>query len=228
MFSNISMLADIFIGLLFSAFASLFLIWSFNRLPSSWVQDYDFHQTSAEFSKKTLPIYKAFIPLFSVVSISLPFLVYNIASPIQSAVDLTVFLILIHVSVSDIFYCIIPDQHIAAIFIISVVRGLFYDLTSFFYGMAAGFFPFFILLLIAALLKKDAPVGFGDIKLLGALGSYTGVSSIINVYVFSSLFSGAFSVLLFLRCIFSNKRPIVNYIPFAPFITVSYIFCFMA
>ena len=59
-------------------------------------------------------------------------------------------------------------------------------------------------------------MGFGDVKLMGALGLYFGLSNIIAITLLSFLIGAILSIILLITKI----RKIDEYIPFGPFIVL--------
>ncbi len=59
-------------------------------------------------------------------------------------------------------------------------------------------------------------MGFGDVKLMGALGLYFGLSNIITITLLSFLIGAILSIILLITKI----RKIDEYIPFGPFIVL--------
>ncbi len=91
-------------------------------------------------------------------------------------------------------------------------EGLIYSLV----GMGFGFGLFWgISLLGRLILKKDA-MGFGDVKLMGALGAFLGVESIIFITFISSLFGAVIGI----SFIAMGKRELQSKIPFGPYIAL--------
>ena len=67
-------------------------------------------------------------------------------------------------------------------------------------------------------------MGFGDVKLMGALGLFFGWIPIIALSLIAFLLGAIISIIL----IISKKRKIDDYIPFGPFIVIaSYISIFV-
>ena len=60
-------------------------------------------------------------------------------------------------------------------------------------------------------------MGFGDVKLMGALGLYFGVSNILLISVMSFLIGAILGIIL----IISKIKKSDEYIPFGPFIVIS-------
>ena len=60
-------------------------------------------------------------------------------------------------------------------------------------------------------------MGFGDVKLMGAIGLFFGWRSMIVISVLSFLIGAILSIAL----IVSKKKSVKDYIPFGPFIVIS-------
>ena len=88
-------------------------------------------------------------------------------------------------------------------------------------GMLAGGGIFLLITLIGGLIAGKEAMGFGDVKLMGALGLYFGLSNILAVTIISFLIGAVISILLMI----TRVKKINEYIPFGPFIVVS---CFIA
>ena len=83
--------------------------------------------------------------------------------------------------------------------------------------MAFGFGLFWgISVLGRLMLKKDA-MGFGDVKLMGALGAFLGLESVIFVTFISSLFGAVIGITF----IAMGKRELQSKIPFGPYIALA-------
>ena len=63
-------------------------------------------------------------------------------------------------------------------------------------------------------------MGFGDVKLMGALGLFFGWRSIIAISVLSFFIAAIFSIILIVKNK-AKKEEIVEFIPFGPFIVLS-------
>ncbi len=93
------------------------------------------------------------------------------------------------------------------------LEGLIYSLI----GMGCGFGMFWgISILGRLILKKDA-MGFGDVKLMGALGAYLGWESVIFITFVSSLLGAVIGV----SFIAMGKRELQSKIPFGPYIALA-------
>ena len=108
-------------------------------------------------------------------------------------VVIILFSILIIASISDLFYKKIPNW----LTFPSLVCGIFFQLIlggsdglfSSLQGIAIGFVLTFILYLAGGL-------GAGDVKLMAAIGAFLGPKEIFLAFIFSSLLSGVYAIIL--------------------------------
>jgi leader peptidase (prepilin peptidase)/N-methyltransferase len=84
-------------------------------------------------------------------------------------------------------------------------------------GMLAGAGIFLIITLIGGLIAGKEAMGFGDVKLMGALGLYFGLSGIIVISLIAFLLGAIISIIL----IATKKKKTDEYIPFGPFIVMA-------
>lgn len=88
-------------------------------------------------------------------------------------------------------------------------------------GMIVGAGIFLLITFIGGLIAGKEAMGFGDVKLMGALGLFFGWVNIIIISVLAFLFAAIVSVgILILR-----RKKINEYIPFGPFIVVGSFIC---
>jgi len=86
-----------------------------------------------------------------------------------------------------------------------------------FLGMITGAGIFFIITLIGGLIAGKEAMGFGDVKLMGALGIFFGLSNTIVIILMSFLIGAILSIVL----IITKVKKTDEYIPFGPFIVIS-------
>lgn len=84
-------------------------------------------------------------------------------------------------------------------------------------GMCAGAGIFLVITLIGGLIAGKEAMGFGDVKLMGALGLYFGLSGIIVISLIAFLLGAIISIFL----IATKIKKADEYIPFGPFIVIS-------
>ena len=88
-------------------------------------------------------------------------------------------------------------------------------------GMLAGGGIFLAITLIGGLIYGKEAMGLGDVKLMGALGLYFGLSNIIIVAVIAFLIGAIIGIIL----IATKIRKSNEYIPFGPFIVIAAFIC---
>lgn len=81
-------------------------------------------------------------------------------------------------------------------------------------GMVVGGGIFLLITLIGGLIAGKEAMGFGDVKLMGAMGLFFGWQKIIMIAVMAFLFAAIVSIIILI----SRKKKINEYIPFGPFI----------
>lgn len=84
-------------------------------------------------------------------------------------------------------------------------------------GMLVGGGIFLIITLIGGAIAGKEAMGFGDVKLMGALGLFFGWLNIILISVMSFLFAAVVSIIILI----SRKKKFSEYIPFGPFIVLA-------
>ena len=204
-------------------FVGLFTDWMNKRLP--------------EYKKVfTLKIFKEYklefkpnyilILLTTVIYVTLIY-VYGIKDTIIANLDLIKFMILtpmlLSVFVIDYKLQIIPHRLNLTIFEVGLIFTFIYGLSNIaisinmLLGMLVGGGIFLLITLIGGLIYGKEAMGFGDVKLMGALGLYFGMSSIIVITLLAFLIGAILSILLLI----SKKRKSSEYIPFGPFIVIA-------
>lgn len=83
-------------------------------------------------------------------------------------------------------------------------------------GMIVGGGIFLIITLIGGLIAGKDAMGFGDVKLMGALGLFVGWVEIIMISVIAFLLAAIVSIVILI----SRKKKADEYIPFGPFIVI--------
>lgn len=84
-------------------------------------------------------------------------------------------------------------------------------------GMLVGGGIFLLITLIGGFIAGKEAMGFGDVKLMGALGLFLGWINIIIVSVLAFLFAAIISI----GILIFKKKKVSEYIPFGPFIVAS-------
>lgn len=86
-----------------------------------------------------------------------------------------------------------------------------------FFGMLTGAGIFLLITLIGGLIAGKEAMGFGDVKLMGALGIFFGLSNIIVITLMSFLIGAVLSIIL----LATKIKKTDEYIPFGPFIVIA-------
>ena len=117
---------------------------------------------------------------------------------------------------------IIPNRLNLTIFEIGLVFTFLYGISNInlainmILGMLAGAGIFLVITLLGGLIAGKEAMGFGDVKLMGALGLYFGLTGIVSVSLIAFLLGAVISLLLLITKI----RKTDEYIPFGPFIVI--------
>lgn len=142
---------------------------------------------------------------------NLPLVSYLILTPML----LSVFCI-------DYKLTIIPNRLNLTMFEIGLIFVFAYGIINFnlaidgLLGMLIGGGIFLLISLIGAAIAGKEAMGLGDVKLMGALGLFFGVTNIIVITVLAFLISAIISLIIIIV-----KRKTDQYIPFGPFIVIS-------
>jgi len=111
--------------------------------------------------------------------------------------------------IGPIFSFILPSMH--------GVEGHFSGLIESLIGLAAGFGSLWSVSIIGKLILKKDAMGFGDVKLMGALGAFLGWQSIVFIVFVSSLLGTIVGV----SFILAGKSEWQSKIPFGPYIALA-------
>ena len=153
--------------------------------------------------------------------------VYGIQETLIANFDLIKFMILTPMLLSafviDYKLQIIPNRLNITIFEIGIIFAFLYGLSNvaitinMLLGMLAGGGIFLLITLLGGLFYGKEAMGFGDVKLMGALGLYFGLSNIIIITLVSFLIGAILSIILLV----SKLKKSDEYIPFGPFIVIA-------
>ena len=204
-------------------FVGQFVDWMNKRLP----------EYKKVFSKEFITEHKIdFKPnylIMLITSVIYIVLVYRfgIQDTIIANLDLIKFIILTPMLLSafviDYRLQIIPNRLNLAIFEVGIVVAFLYGLSdiaitiNMLLGMLAGGGIFLLITLLGGLFYGKEAMGFGDVKLMGALGLFFGLSNIIIITLLSFLIGAVLSIVLLATKIKKSDE----YIPFGPFIVIA-------
>lgn len=151
---------------------------------------------------------------------------YGISNTFIENLDLIKYLILtpmlLSVVVIDYKLQIIPNRLNLTMFEIGLIFTFLYGFSNvaisinMLLGMLAGGGIFLLITLLGGLVYGKEAMGLGDVKLMGALGLYFGLTNIIIVSLVSFLVCALISIIL----LATKIKKTDEYIPFGPFIVV--------
>ena len=210
-------------AIILSIFVGQLVDWMCKRLPNrEKVFSLDIFK---EYKNKFKPNY-ILILIVALIYIGLIY-VYGVQDTIVANLDLIKFMILtpmlLSVFIIDYKMQIIPNRLNLTIFEIGLVFCFLYGISNvaiainMFLGMLAGAGIFLAITLLGGLFYGKEAMGFGDVKLMGAIGLFLGLSNIIIVTLLSFLIGAILSIILLVTKI----RKTSEYIPFGPFIVIA-------
>jgi len=178
-----------------------------------------------EYKKQFKPNYILMI-LTSVFYVGLLYK-FGIKQTFIENLDLIKYLILTPMLISafviDYKLQIIPNRLNLTIFEVGLVFTFIYGLSNvaisinMVLGMLAGGGIFLGLTLLGGLIYGKEAMGLGDVKLMGALGLYFGLTNIITITLMSFLIGAILSIIL----LATKIRKMDQYIAFGPFIVIA-------
>lgn len=122
----------------------------------------------------------------------------------------------------DVKKRIIPEESAVILIILGLITAVQNDnLEKYYLGICAYSMPMIILYILEDYFGKML-IGFGDVKLMMGIGGLLGyfeIEKVLNFYMILYIFSGIIAFLF----LFLKKWKKYEYIPFAPFIVVSYV-----
>lgn len=203
-------------------FVGMFVDWMNTRLP-----EYE-KVFSKEIFKEYFNNFKPnFILMLATAIIYVALLyVYGLQDTFIANLDLIKYIILTPMLLSafiiDYKLQIIPNRLNLTMFEIGIILAFIYGVSDIaitvdmIFGMIAGGGIFLLITLIGAVAYGKEAMGFGDVKLMGALGLYFGLSNIIVITLLSFLIGAILSIILLITKI----KKMNEYIPFGPFIVL--------
>ena len=130
---------------------------------------------------------------------------------------------LISALVIDYKHQIIPNRLNLTMFEIGLILTFIYGIVNIniakdmLLGMLAGGGIFLVITLLGGLIAGKEAMGFGDVKLMGTLGLYFGLSGIIVISLIAFLLGAIISIIL----LATKIKKTDEYIPFGPFIVIA-------
>ena len=208
-------------------FVGMFVDWMNKRLP-----EYKKVISKELFTEYFAQFRPNYILMFTISIIYLILIyVYGIKSTFIANLDLIKFMILTPMLISafviDYKLQIIPNRLNLTMFEIGLIIAFLYGLSdvaitiNMGLGMIVGCGIFLLITLIGGAIYGKEAMGFGDVKLMGALGLYFGLSNIIIITLLSFLIGAILSIILLVTKI----KKMDEYIPFGPFIVLGAFIC---
>jgi len=111
--------------------------------------------------------------------------------------------------IGPILSFLVPSMHGAESHLSGLVHSLF--------GLAFGFGILWLVAFFGKLILKKDAMGFGDVKLMGALGAFLGFESVVFIVFVSSLLGSVIGITL----ISLGKKEWQGKIPFGPYISLA-------
>jgi len=165
--------------------------------------------------------------LMVIVAISYVMLLYSLGFSISTLKFAFLIPMLISAFIIDYKLQIIPNRLTLSIFefgliftfleallTVNVGINIFIDNIL---GMIVGGGIFLLITLIGGIIAGKEAMGFGDVKLMGALGLFFGWINIILISVMSFLFAAIVSIAVLIF----KKKKVDEYLPFGPFIVIA-------
>lgn len=228
-FNNVHILTYLIIAII-GLVIGKFTAWCNMRLPKSekiFSRDF-FKQYKDGFEK-------SYIIMFIISGLYIALLYkFGIKNEFFKNLDLIKFFILIPLLVSAFFIDlkerIIPNRLNLTIFQLGLIITFIYGInninmaTNMILGMFTGAVIFLLLTVLGGIIAGKEAMGLGDVKLMGALGLYYGVTSIAEISLLAFLIAAVCSIgILFVRIVILKNKD--EYIPFGPFLVLSAIIC---
>ena len=223
MYINDVYIAYYVVAVIIGLFIGNVVDWANKRLPEykSVISKEFFREMRVNFKPKYILMF-----LTAIIYVTLIY-TFGIKETIIANLDLIKYMILapmlISVFVIDYRLQIIPNRLNLTIFEIGLVFAFLYGLSNvaitinMLLGMVAGAGIFLLITLLGGAFYGKEAMGFGDVKLMGALGLYFGLSNIIIITLVSFLIGAILSIILLL----TKLRKTNEYIPFGPFIVIA-------
>ena len=202
---------------------SMMIDWANYRLPEyKKVLSLEFFKQKRE---KTKPNYILMI-ITSILYVALIY-IFGINKSFIGNLNLIKYLILVPMLLSafviDYKLQIIPNRLNLSMFkigfLIAFLSGI-YDVSitiNMLLGMLAGMGIFLAITLIGGLIYGKEAMGFGDVKLMGALGLFFGLQNTIVITLMAFLIGAILSIIL----LATKVKKTDEYMPFGPFIVIA-------
>ena len=141
---------------------------------------------------------------------------------VNSVIEVVKYCIFFRIIWVDVKKRIIPEESAVILIILGLITAVQNDnFEKYYLGICAYSMPMIVLYILEDYFGKML-IGFGDVKLMMGIGGLLGyfeIEKVLNFYMILYIFSGIIAFLF----LFLKKWKKYEYIPFAPFIVVSYV-----
>lgn len=141
---------------------------------------------------------------------------------VNNIIEIVKYCIFFRIIWVDVKKRIIPEESAVILIILGLITAVQNDnLEKYYLGICAYSMPMIVLYILEDYFGKML-IGFGDVKLMMGIGGLLGyfeIEKVLNFYMILYIFSGIIAFLF----LFLKKWKKYEYIPFAPFIVISYI-----
>lgn len=190
-------------------------VYVFNRIPAGWLCDYDQEPTEEMWGKriKKYPqslIFTAFF-IWAAIQMDGQGTIYQIAA-------IPALWLLLMIGLADKKFMIIPDQFVLGLAVISI--GFIPSQSTLFsplLGALTGAGSLFIIGAAGRFIMKKEAMGFGDVKLMGAIGLIAGLKGTLIILILTFLASGLIMGIMLLSKLIKKE----DEQPLGPFIASS-------
>lgn len=214
--NNINILHYVFVGII-GLFVGQFIDWCTMRQPEyKKVFTKDFFTI---YLRNTKPKY-----LYMIITSALYIaILFMYGFQLKTIAFISLIPMLLIAFIIDYRLKIIPNRLNLTIFEVGLVYTFIEGITNInvaidmLLGMVVGAGLFLIISLIGGLMYGKEAMGFGDVKLMGALGLFLGWRLTIMVTLIAFLLGAIIGVFLIIK----NRKKGMDYIPFGPFIVIA-------
>lgn len=180
------------IRILLSIGAGLLAGWGapyvFNRIPAKWLCDYGEEPAKEMWGERIKKYPWSWV--FAFIFLGAVFCIWNMG-PVYQTAGLPALWLLLLIALADQKYMIIPDQLVVALAVTAIGFIPFQsDFLSPLYGALIGGGSLLIIGTIGRWISKKDVMGFGDVKLMAAIGLISGVKGTVIILLLTFLSAG--------------------------------------
>ncbi len=228
-FNNIQILNYVILGII-GLFVGKFTAWCNIRIPE---KKKIFSKEFFKANKEGLPGNYIFMIITSLLYIALLYKMGFDRQHLAKNLDLIKFLVLIPMLLLtfsiDLKHRIIPNRLNLTIFETGLIFSFIYGITNvnmakdYIVGMITGVTIFVVITILGWIASGKESMGLGDIKFMGAIGLFYGMSGIAEVSVLSFVIAAVICIFVVIYRVIRRKKD--EYVPFGPFLATSAIVC---